>query len=959
MRKKSKGGRKKSTGRGRELLNIQQQKDNTAINSDSDSIGGLSDEDFGMLAEYGDFVSFLRDLKPETLASQKESERAAERAPKTKFVTGPNAEAKEERRSYSDSDDGGEEGDQDDGDENEEADLTSKLEHSKARTWDVEAPKEPTRLPTIKDGKVVIPPSAPKPVLPADTLRLAKEKAASRESREQLKKEKEAKTAAKVPEKVRGEIPADDLDVPEEREMVKLSKADRQALRIEAQERMAELAAEVLGDPEEMLTNLKRLKHLTASTHDPFIQKIGLLSQVAVYRDIIPGYRIRTNYEADTSVSKDVQKLRLHEQRLLGYYQTYLQQLDTYFRHHVGKKSRLKCPVDPTVAIVAMQCMGELLTTVPHFNFRVNLLTAVVSGMGMSRSTVSNLACNAVSRLFENDPSGQYSAEGMKLIARMVKAKDLKVPAGVIKTFLHLRLRDEMTANDLASKRKRASPDEKPVKGKRKKPEKEPFVPKKRQKLEKVDRELEKEMKEAEAQFTREERLRWHSETLKYVFATYFRILKQGDETPLLPSALEGLAHFAHLIDVDFFNDLLGVLRTICVNHQERYDSNDDIKPNGEQKFGSSTTRSILHCIFAAVQLLSGQGEVLNLDLKEFVGSLYGVLMRLPLRGEDVSEAAVVVDDAKDGRVGVDDVRGGANTKRAADVQTRSEIELVLMGLDALFCRKKQVQITKAASFVKRLASISLHLRANATLACLSLIRAMVIKHPRLQQLLDPEERLGSGSYKPYLEDPELCNPFATNLWELSLLTKHYHPSVRSLAKHVARTLTTTSTGASTGSHTLPPDLNHQPSHFLRHFDPMPNYPHRRFNLVPAAAMPAAIIAGVKARDKRLQQDGKQVAVKGPAVLDTTAFLSEAMEAVERDAREGKRPVEIVGEEGEVEEDEVVVRLKARERRLRRLVEISKELQIDLMDEDADDEEEEEDEEEDDEVNELDGEEED
>lgn len=56
------------------------------------------------------------------------------------------------------------------------------------------------------------------------------------------------------------------------------------------------------------------------------------------------------------------------------------------------------------------------------------------------------------------------------------------------------------------------------------------------------------------------------TEILKFVFVTYFRVLKTVGHSPLLSPVLEGLAKFAHLINVDFFSDLMAALQTLLNN---------------------------------------------------------------------------------------------------------------------------------------------------------------------------------------------------------------------------------------------------------------------------------------------------------------------------------------------------------------------------------------------------------
>ena len=51
--------------------------------------------------------------------------------------------------------------------------------------------------------------------------------------------------------------------------------------------------------------------------------------------------------------------------------------------------------------------------------------------------------------------------------------------------------------------------------------------------------------------------------------------------------------------------------------------------------------------------------------------------------------------------------------------------------------------------------------------------------------MLDTEQT-ALGLYLPDATDPDTCQPLATALWEVSLLQRHYHPTVAKLARRVA-----------------------------------------------------------------------------------------------------------------------------------------------------------------------------
>lgn len=92
------------------------------------------------------------------------------------------------------------------------------------------------------------------------------------------------------------------------------------------------------------------------------------------------------------------------------------------------------------------------------------------------------------------------------------------------------------------------------------------------------------------------------TETLKILFALYFKVLKLDFTSPLLGPALEGLARFAHLINVDFFRDLLENLKLLVRRSEEVAEESKSLQP--------LNTRQQLLCVVTAFELLSGQGEL-------------------------------------------------------------------------------------------------------------------------------------------------------------------------------------------------------------------------------------------------------------------------------------------------------------------------------------------------------------
>ena len=83
--------------------------------------------------------------------------------------------------------------------------------------------------------------------------------------------------------------------------------------------------------------------------NDVVIRKLAILSQLAVFKDIIPGYRIRalTEKEKSEKVSQMVARTRDWEQGLVGVYQSYLRSLEAELKGEMRGWSISGCFTHP------------------------------------------------------------------------------------------------------------------------------------------------------------------------------------------------------------------------------------------------------------------------------------------------------------------------------------------------------------------------------------------------------------------------------------------------------------------------------------------------------------------------------------------------------------------------------------------------------------------------------------
>ncbi|VDO27684.1 unnamed protein product [Heligmosomoides polygyrus] len=98
---------------------------------------------------------------------------------------------------------------------------------------------------------------------------------------------------------------------------------------------------------------------------------------------------------------------------------------------------------------------------------------------------------------------------------------------------------------------------------------------------------------------------------MKHVFQCYFSVLKRVPNVALLEPVLEGLSKFAHLLGVEFFEDIIYTMENLVENKNLRL-------------------LDQLYCINTVFVILSGDGQLLNVDPSRFYRSVYRLLNQLP-----------------------------------------------------------------------------------------------------------------------------------------------------------------------------------------------------------------------------------------------------------------------------------------------------------------------------------------
>lgn len=531
---------------------------------------------------------------------------------------------------------------------------------------------------------------------------------------------------------------------------------------LEAQEEMAKIASSLNESPEENAGGLKILGEYSQSKIKT-IQMLAMVTQMSVYKDIIPGYRIRplTEAEQKETVSKDIRVLRQFEQSLVNNYQNYVKELS-----RCAKAELAPLPNGQTLSSIAYSCACTLLNSAPHFNYRTELIKILVWKLSKRRLDPEGIKCQeALHTMFREDDEGRPSMEAVSLLSKMMRVREYQIDQNVLNLFLSLRLLSEYGGKASTD---RVDRYEEPTPKTKKSPRE--FRTKKTRKNLKEQKALDKDMAQADALVSHEERDRMQSETLKLVFATYFRILKQR-ESHLMGAVLEGLAKYARLINQDFFGDLLEALKDLIRYSDNDAEGDDEEEEEEEDDIDvRNLTREALLCTVTAYALLAGQDvhnsrNDLHLDLSFFTSHLYKSLLTLSVHAD------------------LENTRPVSSTSSRSKINVQTTTVLLLRALTAILLPPwniRSVPPLRLAAFTKQLMTTSLQLPEKSCQGTLALLSDVANTHGRkIKSLWDTEERKGDGKFNPVSESIEGSNPFATTVWEGELLKKHFSPKVR------------------------------------------------------------------------------------------------------------------------------------------------------------------------------------
>ncbi|XP_026332412.1 nucleolar complex protein 3 homolog [Hyposmocoma kahamanoa] len=492
--------------------------------------------------------------------------------------------------------------------------------------------------------------------------------------------------------------------------------------------RIGALCSSLLENPEKKLNNLyailylmeERLKDNTLNLHS--VRKLATLSACEVFRDILPEYFLRHQDYSNIKLKKDTLALYKHEKELLAFYKRYLQRLEKAAMVLRKKKGDTRKVDESSIqlGLISVHCMCSLLQSRPYFNFASNIAQSIVPFLACSDSRAASAVTDCCAQVFNEDTRGEITLTVVRLINQLVKRRGANLPPRALSCLLALRIRDIDLDEEKDLKRKQAHDQ------KRKK--RIVNLSKKEKKRAKKLKEVERELLETQAQESELARRKQMTEVTKTVFHIYFRLLKTAPRSKLLAVALEGIAKFTHVINLEYYSDLVSILGRLLT---------DDAVGGRER----------LLIVRAVLAVLAGAGDALNVDPAGFHAYLYAHAL---------------------------DAHAGA---------THEDAKIILEAVSQLTHRARRVSPAVLQAFAKRLATLALQLHHNGALGCLALLHQLAQHSKHVSQMLETDMDVGSGRFDPTSPSPEHCNAHAASLHELTALATHYHPTVREVAQ--------------------------------------------------------------------------------------------------------------------------------------------------------------------------------
>jgi len=500
------------------------------------------------------------------------------------------------------------------------------------------------------------------------------------------------------------------------------------------EQRLIALVAErVAGEPEKELELFDIFFELHATGSDLRTKQLALLSAVAIFKDLVPGYKIRepTEQEKAAARSKAVLAVEKHELGLLQTYRRLLPALEAAMKRDAG-----------TFAYA----LAALVKAASDFNYRQRLIGTAVKYANNPDETVRRAVSEGVQEMVEADRRLESSKEVVLAVGHIAQGAAAGRGAGSLQVeLLQILLRLQVGRSEDAALQEAAAD------------------------YQGADEDVKRGLAEASISQGSEQLRKAEAELLYEVFCVYLRILRQRHihSRELVASALVGLARWGQQVNLELLLEILTELRQSV---QDAINQTDEL-----------VALQGLNC---ALVLLSGPSQALLTDATWLPDALTRALaLALPSLHATHSESAAWPPrgcyELADGK----HVRA-SRKELAHTLEAESVPCLVLRVLDnAMRCPHGFGRASDAAlaSLLETLFLLAMGADSHVGLALLREASVLLKKHRRLHTLLDAEGGLfGLGG---------VTDRAVTIAWHLQPLACSLSPAPARVGKGLAETL--------------------------------------------------------------------------------------------------------------------------------------------------------------------------
>lgn len=484
-----------------------------------------------------------------------------------------------------------------------------------------------------------------------------------------------------------------------------------------SQQHLLSLVAErITGEPEKELDLFDVFLDVHRRGQDLRTRQLALLSAVAVFRDLVPGYRIREPTEEENKIikSKGVLALQRFEMSLLQKYRQLLPLLEA------GMKS---------APMVVAPALAALVWAAADFNYRQRLIGTAVKHANSSNPEVRKICASGLRSMVETDSRLEASREVVLAIGRIAQSASRKgagkkkeddaendteggssLCCEIVEVLLDLPIGKAESAKLFSE----AVPDE-------------------------ADDETRRNLGEASISHGDRHLRKAETELLTETFIVYLRILRQRNvhSRRLLAAVLTGLARWGQQVNLELLLEILAELRGAV---QDAITQSDEL-----------VALQGLNC---ALVLLSGPSQALMTDVTWLADALKSALvLALPSLHGTHSECAVWPPPRCYGFDG--EHLTSSDQEMRKSLESESVPALVLRCLDAaLKCPQAYGRASDAAlaQLIEQLCTLALTADSHVGMTFLREAALLLRKHHRLHTLLDVEGGLfGLGGISDHL----------------------------------------------------------------------------------------------------------------------------------------------------------------------------------------------------------------